>query len=556
MERTPIRLALAALAVGAVALTGLPAETTTAAFTSSATASGGATTTAVLPPLTRVQAERDRAGAAILRWDANVVAGDNVRYRVERTVAGHTTVVDAGDGMVDRDSAAPPIGHYFAHTTQLSTGSNHTCAVASGDVYCWGWGLTTEFPAEYTPTRVGGVLSHLTVSKVAVGNHFACAIAEGEAYCWGQGSSGQLGNGAFRISLLPVKVGGLLAGKTVTDITAGARHACAIADARAYCWGAATSGNLGNGTPLQNSASPVAVGGLLVDAEVTDISAGGATCAIAAGRGYCWGSNAKGGIGDGTLEDKHLPAAVSTVHTGSRVFTEIVAGGGHNCAVAGGNVYCWGAKDSGQLGDGTTGYEPVPHPQPVDMTALAGRTVSSLMLGAAASCVLVSGDAFCWGRNDGAFGDPEPTIVAVPTRVAAMPSPINAMALGRTHGCSVWISWVYCWGQGRFVGTGNDTPQPVAVMIPTDDPWETPVCRSGWRAQREPDRCGVPLGTEFPGFIDDLRIPGPDCAPGWVAAAAGMCAPGSTVSVRYDVFYEVGGWSSPSAPAVITWRVD
>jgi len=238
MKRNRFRGALAALAIGALALTCLPTETTTAAFTASADAPGGAVTTATatLPPLSGVQALHDSAGGVILSWDENAFSGDPDRYVIERTVNGVTTLVDGGDGMVREHSAAPPLTTSRAVITQLSAQIYNTCGLAAGDVYCWGNALD-EFQPRRIPTRVGGVLADLTVSKVSLGHFFACAIAEGEAYCWGRGMQGQLGHGVFSGSVLPVKVGGALAGKTVTDIAAGREYACAIADARAYCWG-------------------------------------------------------------------------------------------------------------------------------------------------------------------------------------------------------------------------------------------------------------------------------------------------------------------------------
>lgn len=122
MKRTPPRIALVALAGGALVLTALPAETTTTAFTASAEAPGGTVTTATatLPPLSGVQALRDSAGGVILRWNANAFAGEPERYRIERTVAGETTVLDGGDGMVREHSAAPPLTTSTAAITQLS----------------------------------------------------------------------------------------------------------------------------------------------------------------------------------------------------------------------------------------------------------------------------------------------------------------------------------------------------------------------------------------------------------------------------------------------------
>ena len=56
----------------------------------------------------------------------------------------------------------------------------------------------------------------------------------------GGNSSGQLGNNSTINSGVPVAVNtsGVLAGKTIKQISAGSSHTCAIAsDDKAYCWG-------------------------------------------------------------------------------------------------------------------------------------------------------------------------------------------------------------------------------------------------------------------------------------------------------------------------------
>ena len=65
----------------------------------------------------------------------------------------------------------------------------------------------------------------------------------------GPTAGAQLGTGQSTTnSLVPVAVdtSGVLAGKTVTAITAAYSHTCAVADGRAYCWGENYSGQLGN----------------------------------------------------------------------------------------------------------------------------------------------------------------------------------------------------------------------------------------------------------------------------------------------------------------------
>ena len=100
----------------------------------------------------------------------------------------------------------------------------------------------------------------------------------------------------------------------VTAITAGTYHTCAIANGLAYCWGANGFGELGDGTTT-TTYQPVQVKNLT---NVTAISAGAypdpngydETCAVATGNVYCWGSNAYGQLGDGTTIDSSVPVKV------------------------------------------------------------------------------------------------------------------------------------------------------------------------------------------------------------------------------------------------------
>jgi len=79
-------------------------------------------------------------------------------------------------------------------------------------------------------------------------------------------------------SLVPVAVStaGVLAGKTVTAISAGQQHTCAVASGKVYCWGFDNSGELGDGTGMEGSDAPVAVStaGVLAGKTITAISAG------------------------------------------------------------------------------------------------------------------------------------------------------------------------------------------------------------------------------------------------------------------------------------------
>ena len=79
------------------------------------------------------------------------------------------------------------------------------------------------------------------------------------------------------------------------------------------------------------------------------------TCAIAAldGTGFCWGSNNSGELGAGltavVLPLSSRPLAVATSHR----FSELQAGDAHTCGEeAQVNLFCWGSRARGALGDG------------------------------------------------------------------------------------------------------------------------------------------------------------------------------------------------------------
>ena len=112
------------------------------------------------------------------------------------------------------------------------------------------------------------------MTAVSAGGSHSCAVADGKAYCWG---SGMLGNNTWGNSRVPVAVdtSGVLAGKTVTAVSAGGSHSCAVADGKAYCWGSGFSGVLGN-NGTDDARVPVAVdtSGVLADRTVTAVSAG------------------------------------------------------------------------------------------------------------------------------------------------------------------------------------------------------------------------------------------------------------------------------------------
>ena len=282
-----------------------------------------------------------------------------------------------------------------------------------------------------------GVLAGKTVTGIAGGSRFSCAVADGQVYCWGRNWGGQLGDGSKTGRRVPVAVdaSGVLAGKTVTAIAAGDSHSCVVADGQVYCWGGNWGGQLGDGSTTERLV-PVAVdtSGVLAGKTVTGISAGGShTCAVADGRAYCWGkklygqwgSDLTGPLGNDSTTSSSVPVAVDTsgVLAGKTV-TSIATGHFHTCAVADGRAYCWGDRDYGQLGTnrptGSIGDRDISRvPVAVGSGVLAGKTVTAVTAAGGFSCAVADGQAYCWGRNDsGQLGNNSTKKSRVPVAVS------------------------------------------------------------------------------------------------------------------------------------------
>ena len=124
---------------------------------------------------------------------------------------------------------------------------------------------------------------------ISAGSSHSCAVASGKVYCWGSNSKGQLGNGTTTDSASPVEVSGITTAKAVA---AGYDHSCALlSDGTIECWGDNSAGHLGNGSTT-DSANPVTV-------QVSGVQALGGgeyngAALTASGQVVTWGGGANG----------------------------------------------------------------------------------------------------------------------------------------------------------------------------------------------------------------------------------------------------------------------
>ena len=336
-------------------------------------------------------------------------------------------------------------------TFRLVTGDEHwrqdVCGLTDdGRALCWGEGAGSR-PVE--------VAQGHRFESLDRGEGHACGVTpEGNVACWGDGYAGQLGNG----------LGGSQEGPVIVEwpesfraVAAADEHTCALErSGRAVCWGRvdylgigeeSTPGNL---TP-EHVRRPTAVAGGQVFSAVE--AAGWTTCALTrAGRTFCWGD------GEEPRRVEGVPA-FETLALGAGHLS------GHACGIApGGELWCWGSNQFGQLGRGTTGglhrLEP---PAP----AAPGHRFASVDAGRYHTCgVTRDGRGLCWGwRGLGYLGDGgTASLRATPVRVAG--GHVFRELSGR---CGLTADGaLYCWGPEESRGYDGLRGPAVPTRVPGD----------------------------------------------------------------------------------------
>jgi alpha-tubulin suppressor-like RCC1 family protein len=335
----------------------------------------------------------------------------------------------------------------------LAAGNGDSCAVLpAGTVKCWGLNVDGELGDGTTtsasrPMTVTGLSD---VQAVTAGDYHSCALLDnGTVQCWGYNFHGELGVGrdgpescsrrpgvtGQACSMTPVTVAGL---SGVSALTAGAYQTCALlVSGTVQCWGYNAEGQLGDGS-VKTSSKPVTVIGLN---RVRAIASGGVTsCALlAAGSVKCWGNGFK-----------ETPVTVA----GLDDVQAITAGYYYECALLdNGTVKCWGSNAFGQLGNGTFKNSS----RPVTVIGLRGMT--AIAGGEDHVCALSgAGTVECWGYDQWGQLGARPNVTPTtncgdgspchPTPVAVTGlGQVAAITAGFKHTCALSKTGsVSCWG--------------------------------------------------------------------------------------------------------------
>ncbi len=313
-------------------------------------------------------------------------------------------------------SSACANGHRLSGVVRLAEASSARCYIdGAGQLSCLGGGITLP-DATQTPTNAGPrpITGMTGMVRVAMSRDTVCGLRnDGKVLCFGaEVSRWTLGDRAtLRAGIIEVDPG---AG--ATDIAVGDGMACAvISGGQVSCWGVSTNA-AAFGRPMGAPTTGVeTVSGL---SSVTQVAFGsGFACArIVDGTVSCWGSNFGGALGDGTMNDAHLPVQAQ----GLRSVVSIVAGSRHVCAQREDrSVWCWGGNDEQQLGS--------------PGAARSTPAASEAMAGAAE--VFTSYNATCWRTADGALRHTDPTY---------QPGQFGAPTTARRLLSCGLISWMPC----------------------------------------------------------------------------------------------------------------
>lgn len=301
----------------------------------------------------------------------------------------------------------------------IADGREHSVALSNnGTVWTWGHNnfgqlgngtaINSNIPVQVT------ALTGIIAIASGTGFHSVALKNDSTVWTWGYNHSGQLGNGTFTNSPVPVQVNSL---SGIVAIGAGYWHNLALKnDGTVWAWGGNQFGQLGDGTttggPNWGKSTPVQVS---APSGITALT-GGAGHSMALRNDstvWMWGDNTVGQYGNGTCNEDHVPGLVTA-------FTNIIAiasGGDHNMVLkSNGTVWACGANGFGQLGNGTNSFSLIP----VQVSALTG--IVAIAGGEHHSMALKNdGTIWDWGNNvNGQLGNGNNTSSNVPVQVTGL----------------------------------------------------------------------------------------------------------------------------------------
>lgn len=240
-------------------------------------------------------------------------------------------------------------------------------------------------------------------------------------------------------------------------------------------------GRLGHGEPFKSLEIPTQVCQSLLGLNMTNVACGGAHTLATCDDGtlFSFGLNDRGQLGH-SEGDEFVPVPHEVPIPESVV--AVSAGHYHSlCLTSSGNIWAWGANQSGQLG---LGYQTAETCEPRIVTHLKDIYVTMITAGASHSmAVSKDGELFTWGEGDSGrlgHGAAKSGVMNwlsqqkewIPRRVRALETrKIVEIDGGHLHsGCIDSEGMLYMFGSGRHsqLGTGalENASKPTHIHLP------------------------------------------------------------------------------------------
>ena len=187
------------------------------------------------------------------------------------------------------------------------------------------------------------------------------------------------------------------------------------------------------------------------------------TCGISAGgKLFCWGANDSGQVGDATIIQKNSPVEISY---STDKWRDVSAGTNHTCGIIGnGSAVCWGDNASGQLGNGTTTLSSSATPSGSSLKWLQITAGNKVTCG-----IKSSGTPMCWGSDsEGQVGNGSPTgdqVSPVNLDDSSVTGSKNFISIFASNSststyanvCAIAVDGkAYCWGSGASGQIGDN----------------------------------------------------------------------------------------------------
>lgn len=238
-------------------------------------------------------------------------------------------------------------------------------------------------------------------------------------------------------------------------LSIGPYHSLAIkADGSLWVWGSNAFGGLGDGTTVDSSV-PKRIGAGYVSA------AAGAWYSLAVkddGTLWSWGWNSEGQLGDGTTVDRPTPLQIGSG------FRSVAAGWSHSLGLkSDGSLWAWGSNYRGTLGDGSTTDRMTPKQIGEGFEAVFASDDNSAALHR-------DGSLWAWGSND--YGR------SLGSTKTVLPKQIGAgfvVAAAHAHGVALKSDGsLWTWGPGgRLLGDGTKTDRSRPGQIDIELIWDS-----------------------------------------------------------------------------------